>query len=81
MATEPTHQDVEQRFRDLIAEAGLPDPDDVAYESRSVVFLWNEEKVAVAVDLDVTPSGTGLTPPGARSTRARNDGGSMAGNR
>lgn len=52
MPTHPTHEEVEQRLRDLIADAGLPDPDDVAYEPRSVVFLWKEQQLAVAVDLD-----------------------------
>jgi hypothetical protein len=81
MATEPTHEEVERRFRDLIVEAGLPDPDDVAYEPRSVVFLWNEQHVAVAVDLDDPIDSTGRAQPSSRSTRARNDGGSIAGNR
>jgi hypothetical protein len=71
MATDPTHEEVEQRFRELIAEAGLPDPDDVAYEPRSVVFLWNEQHVAVAVDLDDPIGGAGPAEPSSRPTRAR----------
>jgi hypothetical protein len=85
MPNQPSHEAVEQRFRDLIAEAGLPDPDDVVYEPRSVVFLWNEQHVAVAVDLDDpidrAPTGDSRRHPSSRSTRARNEGGSMAGNR
>jgi hypothetical protein len=46
------HRDVESRFRDLLAEADLPAPDDVGYESESVVFYWHEQKVAVAIDFD-----------------------------
>ena len=46
------HREVESRFRDLLAEAQLPAPDDVGDESESVVFYWYEPKVAVAIDFD-----------------------------
>ena len=46
------HREVELRFRDLLAEAELPEPDDVGYELESVVFYWHEQKVAVAIDFD-----------------------------
>jgi hypothetical protein len=46
------HLEIEARFRDLVAEAELPTPDDVGYEPESVVFYWHEPKLAVAVDFD-----------------------------
>jgi hypothetical protein len=46
------HRDVESRFRELLADAELPEPDDVGYEPESVVFYWHEPKTAVVVDFD-----------------------------
>jgi hypothetical protein len=42
----------EAAFRRLIASNDLPEPDEVEYTRGSVYFLWNEPKLAVAVDLD-----------------------------
>jgi hypothetical protein len=44
--------DAESNFRRLIASNDLPEPDEVEYTRGSVYFLWNEPKLAVAVDLD-----------------------------
>ena len=52
MTATSKHRKVESRFRDLLAEAELPAPDDVGYEAESVVFYWHEPKVAVAIDFD-----------------------------
>jgi hypothetical protein len=52
MTTTPRHQEVETHFRNLLADADLPPPDDVGYELESVVFYWNEPKLAVVVDFD-----------------------------
>jgi hypothetical protein len=49
------HQEIEARFREVIAEAALPEPDAVEYEPESVVFLWHGPKVAVFVDFDHPP--------------------------
>lgn len=46
------HRDAESRFRKLLTDAALPEPDDVEYEPESVVFFWHEPKVAVFVDFD-----------------------------
>jgi hypothetical protein len=48
----PTHLEVESRFRELVGEAGLAEPDDVAYSPGSVTFLWHADRLAVVVDLD-----------------------------
>jgi len=45
------HRAAESRFRQLLADATLPEPDEVEYEPESVVFYWHEPKVAVFVDL------------------------------
>ena len=44
-------------MRELLAAAGLPDPDDVAHVSRAVIFLWYETKAFVLVDLEEIPDG------------------------
>jgi hypothetical protein len=46
------HQQLEQRFRELLCCADLPDPDEVAHLRRSVLFVWHESKSLVLVDLD-----------------------------
>jgi hypothetical protein len=52
MQPTPTHIQAEADFRRLIASNDLPEPDEVEYTRGSVYFLWNEPKLAVAVDLD-----------------------------
>ncbi len=49
----PTHAEAEERMRELIANGGLADPDEVRYEfdPDEVVFLWREPKLAVIVEL------------------------------
>jgi hypothetical protein len=54
MAITGEHEAAEQAFRELLPEAGLPQPDEVEYRDESVVFLWHETKLAVIVDLDGT---------------------------
>ena len=49
------HRAAESRFRRLLADAALPEPDTVEYEPESVVFLWHGPKVAVCVDFDPDP--------------------------
>lgn len=49
------HQEVEARFRELVAEAALPAPDAVEYEPDSVLFIWHDPKLAVLVDFDEPP--------------------------
>jgi hypothetical protein len=51
----PRHQAVEDRMRQLLAEAGLRPPDEVAQLRRVVVFLWYDTKAFVIVDLDEMP--------------------------
>ena len=54
--TEPNHHHItETRFRELIAEAGLPEPDECAHMERALVFLWHASKAIVLIDLDEVP--------------------------
>jgi hypothetical protein len=58
MQPTPRHRQAEADFRRMIARNDLPEPDEVEYTLGSVYFLWNEPKLAVAVDLgDPPPSG------------------------
>jgi hypothetical protein len=49
------HRAAERAFRELLADAELPPPDEVEYDDGSVVFLWHETKVAVVIDLADAP--------------------------
>jgi len=46
---------VEDRFLQLLDDAALPHPDDIAHVSRAVIFLWYDTKAFVLVDLDEVP--------------------------
>ena len=48
----PDHATVERTFRSLLADHGLPEPDEVAHWRDCVVFGWAETKAIVVVDLD-----------------------------
>jgi hypothetical protein len=52
MQPTPRHRQAEADFRRLIESNDLPEPDAVDYTRGSVYFLWNEPKLAVAVELD-----------------------------
>ena len=42
----------ERRFRQLIKDYGLPEPDEVKLEPEAVLFLWDDQKLIVKVELD-----------------------------
>ena len=52
MAPIDDKQRVERRMLQLLADSGLPAPDEVQYGEQCVRFLWHDPKVAVVVDLD-----------------------------
>jgi len=56
MHPSPSHQAAEARFRALVRNAGLDEPDDVEYRHDSLLFLWQGPKVAVIVELGDSPS-------------------------
>jgi hypothetical protein len=51
------HHRAEARFRDLLAEAGFPQPDEVAHLRTCLIFLWEPSKSVVLIDLDELPHG------------------------
>jgi hypothetical protein len=72
MAITGEHAAAERALRELLPDAGLPQPDEVEYREESVVFFWHETKLAVIVDLDGTgvegaaaaqPGGDEVPPP------------------
>jgi hypothetical protein len=64
MAITGEHAAAERALRELLPDAGLPQPDEVEYREESVVFLWHETKLAVIVDLDGTGvEGAAVAPP------------------
>jgi hypothetical protein len=46
--------DAERRLRELLAESGLPAPDEVRHDhdAGEVLFLFHEHKLAVVIDLE-----------------------------
>ena len=52
MQPSPRHRAAESQLRRLLTDSELPQPDDVEYTGGSVIFLWQEPKAAVFIDLD-----------------------------
>jgi hypothetical protein len=44
--------EVEARFRALLTDGDLPEPDEVEHHETHLVFLWHGPKVAFVVELD-----------------------------
>ena len=57
MQPTPRHRDAESRLRRLLADAALPQPDDLEYTPASVIFRWQGPMVAVVIDF-VDPADT-----------------------
>jgi hypothetical protein len=57
MTTLDRHHQAEARFRDLLAESGFPQPDEVAHLRRCLILLWEPSKFVVLIDLDELPPG------------------------
>ena len=57
MTTPVRHDQLEAQFMQMLEEADLPGPDDVAHLSRAIVFLWYETKAFVLIDLSEIPPG------------------------
>ena len=52
MATLAQKIKAEAMVRELIAENGLPEPDEIEYGFTCIRVLWNDPKVALVVDID-----------------------------
>ena len=50
------HLEVAATFRRLLSDNDIPSPDRVDYAAESVIFIWDELRLAVFVDFD---GGTG----------------------
>ena len=52
--TNRTPKEVEERFREVLAEGDMAQPDDVEYDpaANELIFFWHEPKVAIVVELD-----------------------------
>ncbi|HEY8467971.1 MAG TPA: hypothetical protein VIL04_14335 [Solirubrobacterales bacterium] len=50
----PTPEAAERRFRELLRENGIDQPDSVEHDplANELVFLWEDAKLAVVLDLD-----------------------------
>jgi hypothetical protein len=57
---------IETRFRALLTAEGLAQPDEVERRADELVFLWHDQKLAIAVQLedDQPPSTSATTPQG-----------------
>lgn len=62
MPTRPDHATAERRFRALLADQGLPQPDEVAHWRDALVFGWRDTKAIVVVDLDEVDELDGSDP-------------------
>lgn len=49
----PNPQQMERRFRELLDESGIEQPDRVEHcpDAHEIVFYWEDERVAVVLDL------------------------------
>ena len=56
MQPNPGQRAAEARFRQLLTDAGLAEPDRVEYATEELTFFWEESKVAVVVELDERPA-------------------------
>ena len=50
----PAAEDAEARMRQIAKSAGLGEPDEVRHEPEhnEIVLIWEEEKLAIVVELD-----------------------------
>jgi hypothetical protein len=54
----PTHAEAEERIRQLLADNGLPKPDEVVHRPAELVLLYHEQKLAFVFELeDSGPAG------------------------
>ena len=56
MATLKQKIEAEAAGRKLLEEGGIPQPDGVEYGHTCIRFLWNEQKVAVVIEIDEPPA-------------------------
>lgn len=57
MATLKQKIEAETKVRELLETEGLPEPDEVEYDSTCIRLLWHQSKLALIVDIDPLPEG------------------------
>jgi hypothetical protein len=57
MATLAQKIEAETKVRELLADSGLPEPDEVEYGHTCIRLLWHETKTCVVIDIDEPPEG------------------------
>ena len=70
MASLKEQIDAELKIRELLGEAGLPEPDRVEYGYTCIRLFWDDTKTVVVVEIDEPDA-----PVGRRSRVAREDAG------
>ena len=70
MASLKEQIDAELKIRELLDEAGLPEPDRVEYGYTCIRLFWDDTKTVVVVEIDEPDA-----PVGRRSRAAREDAG------
>jgi hypothetical protein len=56
------HHAAEHRFRELLESHGLDLPDRVEYDPDELVFFWEEQKLAVVVEIGDMPTAELVRP-------------------
>jgi hypothetical protein len=62
LPSRPDHATVERTFRALLADHGMPEPDEVAHWRDCVLFGWSDTKAIVVIDLDEVDDLESLDP-------------------
>jgi hypothetical protein len=57
MATLAQKIEAEEKMRRLLADNGMPEPDEVEYGHTCIRLLWHDQKAVVVVDIDEPPPG------------------------
>jgi hypothetical protein len=59
MATLAQKIEAEEKMRRLLADNGMPEPDEVEYGHTCIRLLWHDQKAVVVIDIDDPPPGLG----------------------
>jgi hypothetical protein len=57
MATLAQKIEAEEKMRRLLADNGMPEPDEVQYGHTCIRLLWHDQKAVVVIDIDEPPPG------------------------
>ncbi len=72
-APRPDHATVERTFRALLADHGLPEPDEIAHWRDSVLFGWSDTKAIIVIDLDEVDDLESFDPTACPAAAAPSD--------